>query len=410
MTRSQRIARDVFASLFAYKQRTLLMMLGVAVGVSVLSASIVISQGTEERIMGLVQKHGLDMMMVRAGGEVQVFAPQADRGLATLVEADARTIGDEIPGVALVSVVQNQRGITLVHEDRSVTTRAFGVEADWMEIRRWGMAQGEFLSESDMAAMARVVMLGAKVAHALFPDGDAVGRTVRVNNDPYTVKGVFIEMGTDAAGIDDWDDRIVVPFATSSRRLFNRPYLEQIVIRVADARRMSETGERVRNLLRVRHAVAPGEQDDFFVREPEDIENAALETASTLSALSMAVAITALLAGGIVIMNLMLAAVAQRSHEIGLRRAMGARASDVARQFLLESLFIALGGGLVGVTAGIAVATGLAAAGAASSRVTWVPFAIALVSCTIIGLVFGSYPARKAARLDPAATLRQRAA
>jgi len=410
MTRSQRIATDVFASLLAHKQRTVLMMLGVAAGVGVLSAAIVISQGAEERIMGLVEKHGLDMLMVRAGGEVQVFAPQSDRGLATLVESDARAIEDEIPGTELVSVVQNQRGITVVHEDRSVTTRAFGVDADWLEIRRWGTAEGEFISETDMAAMARVVMLGAKVAGALFPEGGAVGRTVRVNNDPYTVKGVFIEMGTDAAGIDDWDDRIVVPFTTSSRRLLNRPYLEQIVIRVADARRVPETAERVRNLLRVRHGVAPGEQDDFFVREPEDIENAALETASTLSALSMAVAITALLAGGMVIMNLMLAAVSQRSHEIGLRRAIGARASDVGRQFLLESLFVALGGGLLGVTAGIVVAAGLAAAGAASSRVTWVPFAIALVSCTLVGLVFGLYPARKAARLDPAATLRQRAA
>jgi putative ABC transport system permease protein len=409
MTRSQRIATDVFASLRAHKQRTFLMMLGVAVGVAVLSAAIVIGQGTEQRIMSLVEKHGLDMLMVRAGGEVQVFAPQADRGLAVLVEADARAIETEIPGVTLVSAVQNQRDITVVYEDRSATPRAFGVEPNWMDSRHRDMADGVFLSESDMDAMARVVMLGAQVARALFPEGGAVGRTVRVGNDPYTVKGVMIEMGVNAGG-DDWDDRIVVPFTTSSRRMFNRPYLEQIVIQVSDVGAMLDTAERVRNLLRVRHAIAPGEQDDFFVRGAEDVENASLETSSTLSTLSIAVAIIALLAGGLMIMNLMLAAVSQRSNEIGLRRAMGARSSDIRRQFLLESLLVALGGGVLGVTAGMAVAVGLAAAGVASSQITWVPFAVALGSCALIGLLFGLHPAGKAARLEPATTLRQPAA
>jgi putative ABC transport system permease protein len=407
MSRSQRIARDVIVSVLAHKPRALLMMLGLAVGVAVLSAVIVIGQGTEEQIMGLVRKHGLDMLMVRAGGDAQIFAPRTDRGLAALVEADARAIEAEIPYVAMVSAVQNQRGITVVYGDRSVTTRAFGVESDWMEIRRWGMAEGEFVSQDDMAAMSRV-MLGAKVARELFPDGGVVGRTVRVANDPYTVKGVFIEMGASAGG-DDWDDRIVVPFTTSSRRLFNRPYVEQIVIRVAGVRRLPETAERVRALLRLRHSIGPAERDDFFVREPEDVQGAAFETSSTLSALALAIAIVALVAGGMVIMNLMLAAVSQRSREIGLRRAMGARASDIALQFLLESLFVALAGGVVGVALGIAVATGLAAAGVASSRVTWVPFAVALASCAAVGLVFGVHPARKAARLDPATTIRERA-
>ena len=409
MTRSQRLATDVLASLVAHKQRTFLMVLAVAVGVAVLSATIVIGQGTEERIKALVEKHGLDMLMVRAGGEVQVFAPQVDRGLAVLVEADARAIEAEIPGVKLVSAVQNKRGLTVVSEDRSVTTRAFGVEPGWLDIRHRDMAEGEFISDGDMSAMARVVLLGTKVARELFPEGGAVGRTVRVGNDPYIVKGVLIEMGVNAGG-DDWDDRIVVPFTTSSRRMFNRPYLEQIVIQVANVRQMSEIAERVRNLLRVRHGITQAKQDDFFVREPEDVDNAALDTFSTVSALSMAVAIIALLSGGFVIMNLMLAAVSQRSREIGLRRAMGARSSDIARQFLLESWAVALSGGVIGVVVGIVVATGLAAAGVASSRVTWVPFAIAVVSCTLIGLVAGLHPARKAAHLDPVVTLRQRAA
>jgi putative ABC transport system permease protein len=410
MSRSQRIAQDVLVSLSAHRSRVLLMTAGLAVGVAVLSAVIVIGQGTRERIMGLVQKHGLDMVMVRAGGEVQVFAPQSDRGLASLFETDARAIEAEVPYVEMASGVQNARNITVVYEDRSAVTRGFGVEPDWLEIRRWALAEGEFISDADMTAMSRVVLLGLKVSQALFPQGGAVGRTVRVNNDPYVVKGVFGYMGTDAAGIDDWDDRIVVPLATTARRLLNRPYLEQIVFRVTDVRRVPETAQRVRDLLAVRHGIGPGQPPDFFVREPDDIEGAALEASSTLSALLLAISLAALVAGGLVIMNLMLASVSQRSREIGLRRAMGARASDITRQFLLESLVVALAGGVVGVATGTAIAAALGAAGMASSRITWVPFAVALIACAAIGLIFGIHPARKAARVNPAAAVRGRAA
>src|SRR5688572_7575212 len=228
-----------------------------------------------------------------------------------------------------------------------------------MEIRRWGVAQGAFITDEDMASSARVALLGARVARELFPDGGAVGRVVRVNNDPYTVKAVFIEMGTNAGG-DDWDDRIVVPLTTATRRLFGRPSLEQIVIRVNDARRLPETAERVRSLLRVRHQIASGKPDDFFVREPENVRGAALETSSTLSTVLIVVSLVALLAGGLVIMNLMLSGVTQRAPEIGLRRAVGARSSDISREFLLEALFVSLAGGLLGALIGVAIAQGLA--------------------------------------------------
>jgi putative ABC transport system permease protein len=410
MSRSQRIAGDVLASLSAQRSRVLLMTAGLAVGVAVLSAVIVIGQGTRERIMGFVEEHGLDMIMVRAGGEVQVFAPQSDRGLASLLDADARAIEAEVPYIDLVSGVQNQRGITVVYEDRSVVTRAFGVEPSWMAIRHRNVGEGEFLSDADMASMARVAVIGVKIARALFPEGGAVGRTIRVNNDPYTVKGVFEVLGTDAVGLEDWDDRLVVPITTSARRLFNRPYLEQIVVRVTDLSRVPEVAERMRDLLAVRHGIAHGRPPDFFVRDPDDIEGAALEASSTLSALLLAISLVALAAGGFVIMNVMLASVSQRSREIGLRRAMGARASDITCQFLLESLFVALAGGGIGVAAGTVIAAALGAAGAASSRITWVPFAVALAACVAIGLIVGIHPARKAARVDPAAAVRGRAA
>jgi putative ABC transport system permease protein len=385
------------------------MMLGPAAGVAMLSAVIVSAEGAREQVLGLVAKHGLDMLMVRAGGEVQVFAPRADRGLAVLFAEDAGAIEAEIPGVAMVSPVQNQRGIEVVARDRSVVTRAFGVDADWITIRRWGVTEGEFISDADVADANRVVLLAAKVARELFSDGGALGETVRVNNDPYVVKGLFIEMGASAGG-DDWDDRIVVPYTTSTRRLFNRPSLEQIVIRVSDASRMPRIAEQVRSLLRVRHQIGGGEADDFFVREPEDVEGAALGTSATLWRLLIVVALVAVLVGGFATANLMLAGVSQRTQEIGVRRAAGARAADIQLQFVVESLLVTVLGGVIGLVVGVAVALGLSSLGLAATHVSWVPFVAALVACVAIGVVAGLVPARRAARLDPAVAVRSRTA
>lgn len=407
MGRTLRLARHVAATLRANPGRTLLLMSGMTVGVAVLVAVMVLGQGTRARILELVGRHGLDMIMVRAGGDVQVFAPTADRGLASLTEGDARAIEAEVPGVRVLSGTQNLRGISVVAGDRQVTTRTFGVEPDWMAVRRWDVAEGEFLDAADLAATARVVVLGAGVARQLFPEGGAVGQTVRVNGEPYQVKGVFIEMGTNAGG-DDWDDRIVIPMTTSARRLFNRPYLEQIVFLVDDARRVPEVAERVRELLRVRHGIAPGQPDDFFVREPEDVQDAALDTSSTLTRLMLALAGVALLAGALVITNLMVAAVTARRHEIGLRRAVGARADDIRRQFILEAVGVALLGGLAGLALGMLAALGLAAAGLGDSRVTWLPFAVAFLACTAIGLAAGVQPATRAAQVPAAVALRER--
>jgi putative ABC transport system permease protein len=410
MSRSQRIARDVFTSLMSNKQRAFLMMLGVAAGVAVLTAVIAIGQGTRERVMELVQVHNLDMIMVRAGGEVQIFAPQADRGLASLTEPDARAIEAEIAGIGKVSVVQAQRGVNLVYGDRNALTRVFGVDPGFSDIRYRPVSQGEFISEADVASMARVAILGDKVAKTLFPDGDAVGKVIRVENDPYTVKGVFQEIGQAANGEEDQDDRLVIPFSTSSRRLLNRPYVEQIVINVPNLANIPEVAERIRMLLRERHAINGGENDDFFVREPDAVVDAAMETPAMLFALMAALSVVTLIAGGAVIMNLMLIAIAQRSKEIGLRRAVGARASDISRQFLLESVFVALAGGVAGIVVGLAFATGLDAAGVAASRITWLPIAIGVLACMAVGIAFGVQPARKAAHIDPATTLRGRAA
>lgn len=406
MTRSQRLTRDVLATLNAHRGRAVLMGLALVVGVAALSAVVAIAQGTRAQVMEAVRRHGMDMIMVRSGGAVQVFAPRTDQGIAGLRVEDARAIEAEVPGVVMVSAVQNQRGLDVVFGDRAVTTRVFGVEPQWLEIRRWRAAEGDFFADADLVSLNRVAFLGAGVARQLFPQGGAVGQTIRVANEPYEVRGVAIEMGVSAGG-DDWDDRIVIPVSTSARRLFGRPHLEQIVVRVADAGRADVTAARIRDLLRVRHGIAAGMEDDFFVREPEVVEDAALNPSRTLSALLLTLASLALLAGGLIVMNTMLTAVSQRSHEIGLRRAIGARASDISRQFLLETAVVAGASAALGAVAGVFLAGVLGATGISPVRITWLPFAISMAAGITVALLFGTQPARRAARIDPAVTLRE---
>jgi putative ABC transport system permease protein len=392
-------------TLAAAPARTGVMVAAVAVGIAVLSAAIVVTRGSAVHLESLVAKHGLDMLMVRAGGEVQVFAPRSDRGLSVLFEEDASAILQQVPGIVMASPVQNQRGISVVNGDRSVVTRAFGVNENWLEIRRWGVARGEFISADDVGGLSRVVLLGAKVARDLFPDGDAVGSVVRVQNDPYTVKGVFIEMGASAGG-DDWDDRIVVPSSTSSRRLFNRPYLEQVVMRVADARTLPATAERVRSVIRVRHGIGAGEPDDFFVREPEDVEESATQASASMLWLLIALGIVAVAAAGAIITIAMLGAMRQRTAEIGLRRATGASAADIRQEVMIETLIIVVAGGVPGVAFGVALATALSGAGLALARVDWVTFAGAAIACALLAVVCGAVPARAAAAMEPATAVR----
>jgi ABC-type antimicrobial peptide transport system permease subunit len=198
-----------------------------------------------------------------------------------------------------------------------------------------------------------------------------------------------------------------MPFTTSSRRLLGRPYLEQIVFRVSDVARVSEAAEQVRALLRVQHGVQPGSPDDFFVREPDQVQDAALESSNTMAMLLIGLSLVAMVAGGVVIANVMVLSVSARAHEIGVRRAVGASAADISRQFLLEAAMVALAAALVGGLGGVLLAKLLSVLGVATSRVTALPFLATVVACGAVALVFGTQPARRAARIDPAATLRE---
>jgi putative ABC transport system permease protein len=406
MTRTLRLFRQAVAALLSNPLRSFLMMIGIVIGVASLTTVICIAQGTRAKIMEMVARQGWDLIMIRAGGAKQVFAPTTDRTIASLVEADEQAIENSVGNIRYISSVQNQRGWEVINGATSVKTRIFGVGPTWHQIRRRPVENGEFIAEGDLVSMARVAVLGFRTAKLLFGDTDPVGQTIRIGKDAFQVKGVFAEAGITPGG-DDWDDRIVLPLTTTSRRLFGRPYLEQIVVQVRDARTLPRTVDEITKLLRDRHAIRPGAEDDFFVRGPQDVKEAALATSSTLTTLLIALAAIALVAGGVVIMNLMLISVSQRAREIGLRRTAGARQRDILVQFLFEALVVTLAGGFLGAAAGAIAATLLARTGVATSALTWLPFAMSIVACSVVALGFGLYPARKASQVDPAVALRK---
>jgi len=403
MARKTKIIGEACAALSSHKLRTFFMMIAIVIGIASLTAVICIGQGTKEEIMGRVGKHGNDMIMVRPGGTKQVGPGERDRAIVSLAPEDADEIEKRISNIRRISTVQNQRNWDVSYQDKTVNQRIFGVEPAWAEIRRSdGLHLGRPLSEDDLQRASRVGILGWTTWKELFGDEDPVGATIRIGDNPFEVIGVFPELGA-AAVKDDWDFRVVVPVSTSTKRLFGRTYLEQIVIQVQDTSKLHETAEQVRATLRELHGIPAGGADDFYVREPEHIAEAALKTSKSLNNLLYAISGIALLIGGIVIMNIMLLSVSERTREIGLRRALGARKRDILGQFLTEALAVTLVGGVVGVVSGLAASFLLAE----QVKITGISLAVSIVSCSVVALLFGLYPARKAAAVDPVVAMRE---
>ena len=423
MAKPTKIVREACVELLAHKLRSFLMMIGIVIGIASLTAVICIVQGTRDEIMDRVAKHGLDMIMVRPGGTPQVFAPDKDRALVSLKPEDTAAIEASLSNIKRIASVQNERNWDVSYEGTTLKQRIFGVTPEWGNIRRFRPVDhdrlsgelrkdgtGRTINEDDERGAALVGVLGWTTAKELFGDGQedtAIGNTIRVGDHPFKVIGVNPERGA-AAGKDDWDFRVVVPKSTSTKRLFGRTHLEQIVIQVQDAEKLPETAEQVRDKLRECHGIAAGADDDFFVREPKHIAKAALSTKTTLNILLLATTTIALLIGGIVIMNIMLLSVSERVREIGLRRALGARKRDILTQFLAESLVVTLAGGAVGIICGVVVSilSVTLYPDDVHKTITVFPLAVSIISCGAVALLFGLYPARKAAAVDPVVAMR----
>jgi putative ABC transport system permease protein len=325
-------------------------------------------------------------------------------GSSNLTEEDAEAIRRECPAVAYVSPNIRTAGQMLAGE-LNWSSQVYGVGIDWPFIRSWNVNQGGFFTDSDVRSGAKVAVIGTTVADNLFPNGDAVGSIVRIKNVPFRVVGVLEKKGGSMMGSDQ-DDMVVAPYTTVMKRLMGQNRLGMLIASAASADDVQDAMDQIDALLRQRHRIAPGGDADFMLRSQEEMAKANQQQVNIMRNLLLGIAIVSLFVGGIGIMNIMLVSVTERTREIGIRMAIGARGRHVLLQFLFEAITLSVFGGLIGVLFGVGVATFIEKFLKWPMVVSPTAIVVAFVVAATIGIFFGFYPARKASRLDPIDALR----
>lgn len=400
------IIRVAFRALQRNKMRAALTMLGIIIGVSAVVAMVSIGQGAQAAVAAQIDSIGTNLLFVSAGAQNVggVRSGTGDTGTNTLTAEDLDAIKREVPSVSMVTPSVNTRG-QLVAGNMNWNTQIQGVSEQFPDVRKWSVQSGEFFSESDVRTAARVVVIGQTIADSLFAGGDAVGQTVRVQNLPFRVVGVMARKGQDQQGRDQ-DDIAFSPFTTVQKKILGSPRLQIAYVSAVSPDATYTAQQQISELLRQRHKLGPNEPDDFTVRNMSDIAEAASQTNSTMTLLLACIAGVSLLVGGIGIMNIMLVSVTERTREIGIRMAIGARSSAVRSQFLIESVVLSLTGGVFGILLGIGLSLAIPKMLGWPTLISTVAIVGSVVFSAAVGIFFGYYPARKAAALDPIEALR----
>jgi putative ABC transport system permease protein len=401
--------RAALDSLRANPLRSALTMLGIVIGVAAVIAMVAVGAGARDQVLRQIASLGTNLIMVGQGSIVRSGVKLGAGTASTLTEDDALAVLAEIPGV-VVTAPSVRWGLQIVAGNQNWGTVLFGITPDYMDARDWTVATGRGLSDEDVAQANKVVVLGQTVVRNLFGGGDPIGEPVRVFSTPLTVVGVLAEKGQNTQG-QDQDDVIFVPLSTAKRNIpgmakSNPRFIHTMVVKMRDGADMAEAQAQIRDLLRQRHRLIPGQDDDFWMRDLSEVSATRDASSRALSFLLAAVAAVSLLVGGIGIMNIMLVSVTERTREIGLRLAIGARRRDILVQFLIESTTLSLIGAAVGVALGIATAMGVAALAGWPTLIQIDSVVLAVVVSGLIGVFFGLYPARRAALLNPIEALR----
>jgi putative ABC transport system permease protein len=400
------IIRIAFRALARNKTRAALTMLGIIIGVSAVIVMVSIGQGAQASVQAQIESMGTNLLFVSAGAQNVggVRSGAGDAGTNTLTVEDLEAVRREVPSVALTSPVVNSRA-QLVVGNQNWSTSVQGVSEQFPDIRKWAVAGGDFFTDADVRSAARVVVIGQTIADNLFAGADPLGQTVRVSNMPFRVVGVMARKGQDPQGRDQ-DDTAFAPYTAVQKKLLGNTRVQVAYVSAVSSEATYTAQSQITDLLRQRHKLAAGAADDFTVRNMSDIAEAANQTNSIMTMLLASIAGVSLLVGGIGIMNIMLVSVTERTREIGIRMAIGARSTAVRTQFLIESIVLSLTGGFAGIVFGILVSIGVPALLGWPTLVSTASIVGSVVFSAAVGIFFGYYPARKAAALDPIDALR----
>ena len=401
--------RIALRALRVNKLRSILTMLGIIIGVGAVITMIAVGGGAQARVEEQIKSLGSNLMIIIPGSTTSGGVRMGSSSAQTLTEDDAWAITREVQEVQ-ASAPSNRGSGQIVAGNNNWSTVIYGVTPEYLEVRDWPIVSGRGFEPQEVSGAGKVALIGQSVAKQLFGDADPVDQQIRVRKVPFTIVGVLDKKGQSMMGTDQ-DDVILVPLATARNRLFGNPQgklrrVGVISVKVRDGQDMKEAEDRIRELMRQRHKLQPGADDDFTIRNLTEILQAQEASSKVLALLLAAVASVSLLVGGIGIMNIMLVSVTERTREIGLRMAVGARANDILKQFLVEAVTLSLIGGLLGIALGLAGS--LAIGQLAGWRTSLSPESVVLAVgfAAAIGIFFGFYPARKASRLLPIEALR----
>ncbi|HEY3885962.1 MAG TPA: ABC transporter permease [Vicinamibacterales bacterium] len=385
--------------------RTMLTMLGMIIGVAAVIAIVALGRGAEDSIEANIKAAGTNMIIVSAGNWTQGGVRLGMGASSKLTPGDAAAIRTQVGGVQYVAPgVQTHKQVIVGGQNWSTSVQGTG--PDLPNIRNWPLQYGDFFSAIDVNADARVAVLGSLVRDQLYgADVNPIGTTVRIGTEPFKVVGVLTSKG-ESSGSQDQDDVVFVPYTTAQKKLMGVTYLNNITLSAATAAQVPAITEDASEVLRRRHKIGPGDTDDFRVRNMEEIADVRSEATQTMTSFLASIGAVSLLVGGIGIMNIMLVSVTERTHEIGIRVAIGARGRDVRRQFLIEALMIGVAGGVLGILTGIGASRIFTDVFAWPTDVSTGAMLVAVGFAGAIGVFFGWYPATKAAALDPIEALR----
>jgi putative ABC transport system permease protein len=391
-------------ALFRNKVRSLLTMLGIIIGVAAVIVTVSIGVGAQQSVSAQINGLGSNLLIILPGSVTQGGARTGSGGASTLTPADGLALA-KLPHVAAVSPQVNARAQVIANGSNWATSIS-GVAPSYTFIRTWPLSSGLFFSDTDIAASAKVCVLGQTVVDNLWPDGSSpVGKTLLIRNVPFTIIGVLKARGQSATG-QDQDDTVLIPFSSALERLTGGTTIGTLLVSADDTSTIALVQSEVTQLLEQRHRITASQPDDFTVRNLQDIANAASATAAVMEYLLAGVAAVSLVVGGIGIMNIMLVSVTERTREIGLRIAVGARSLTILMQFLIEAVLLSSAGGAIGIALGALGSIGVAVFGGWPMVIPPAAVFVAFAFSALTGIFFGYYPASQAAKMNPIEALR----